>query len=149
LAFAVARAVALAVRDELLFRGIPLTAAARAGVPAPVARAFAALVGGASIVMIPGVSAAAVALAVAPGGRFAARWGRERGGVAGAHAAWTVLVGSVIHGGILDVEWTTGELAWGVGATGAPAWVAAAAMIAASLPLPRLPWPAASGRPDR
>jgi hypothetical protein len=147
-AFALARGAALATRDELLFRGIPLAAAARAGLPAPIGRGFAALVSGAAILMVPGVTAAALVLAVASGWLFASLWDKDRGAWAavGAHAAWMILVGSVLHGGIVDVGWTTGELASGAGAAGAPAWVAAAVLIAAAVALPRLPWPVIPGR---
>jgi hypothetical protein len=144
LAFAVARGAAVAVRDELLFRGIPLAAAARAGVPAPIARAFAALVSGAAILMFPGVTPAALAMAVASGWLFAALWERDRGAWAavGAHAAWVVLIGSGLHGGGLDIAWTNGELAIGASASGPPAWVATVVLVAAAAVLPRLRWPA-------
>lgn len=142
LAVAVARAAAVAVRDELLFRGVPLAAAARARVPAPVARAFAALVSGATVVMVPGVTPAAVALAIASGWLFAALWERDRGAWAavGAHGAWILLLGSALHGGLYEVEWTHGELAVGASAAGAPAWVAAALLTAAGFAVLRLPW---------
>jgi hypothetical protein len=151
IAFAVARAAAVSVRDELLFRGIPLAAAARAGLPAPIARGFSALVSGAAIVMVPGVTPAALALAVGSGWLFASLWERDRGAWAavGAHAAWALLVGSMIHGGVVDLEWTTGELAVGAAAAGAPAWVATAVVIAAAAVLPRLPWPTAPGPAPR
>jgi hypothetical protein len=145
LAFAVARAAAVSVRDELLFRGIPLAAAARAGVPAPIARGFSALVSGASLVLVPGVTPAALALAVASGWLFASLWEKDRGAWAavGAPAAWVLLLGSVLHGGVVDLAWTTGELTVGASAAGAPTWIACAALIAAAAILPRLPWPAA------
>ncbi len=135
LALAVARAAAVSVRDELLFRGIPLAAAARAGVPAPIARGFAALVSGAAIVMIPGASPAAVALAVASGWLFASLWERDRGAWAavGAHGAWVLLIGSMLHGGLFDVDWTTGNLAIGASAAGAPAWLAAGVLAVAGV----------------
>lgn len=142
LAVALARAAAVAVRDELLFRGIPLAAAVQARVPTPVARGFAALVSGATIVMLPGVTPAAVVLAIGSGWLFAALWECDRGAWAavGAHGAWSFLVGSVLHGGLFDVEWTHGELAVGASAAGAPAWVAAAVLTAAGFVVVRLPW---------
>jgi membrane protease YdiL (CAAX protease family) len=145
LAFAVARAAAVSVRDELLFRGVPLVAMARAGVPARIARAFSALVSGAALVLVPGVTPAALALAVVSGWLFAALWDRDRGAWAavGAHAAWVLLLGSVTHGGVLDLAWTTGELTVGASAAGAPAWAACAVLVAAAAILLRLPWPAA------
>ena len=95
--------------------------------------------------MVPGVTPAALALAVASGWLFASLWERDRGAWAavGAHAAWTLLVGSALHGGIVDLDWTRGELAVGAAAAGAPAWVATVCLIAAATLLPRLPWPAA------
>jgi membrane protease YdiL (CAAX protease family) len=146
LVLALVRVVATAVRDELLFRGIPLAAMARAGVPRAVARAFAALVSGAALVFVPGVSAGALALAVASGWLFAALWERDRGAWAaiGAHAAWALVVGSALHGGVVDAVWKQGELAVGIGASGAPAWVASAVLVLAAALLPKLPWPRAS-----
>jgi hypothetical protein len=143
LVLAVLRASALGARNELLFRGIPLAAAARAGVPVAAAQVFAALVSGADIAMVPGVTPAAVALAVASGWLSASLWTRDRGAWAavGAHAAWMLLVGSVLHGGLLDVDWTTGELAIGASAAGAPAWVAAGVLIAVGVGLRWVPWP--------
>jgi hypothetical protein len=146
LVFALLRVVATAVRDELLFRGIPLAASRRAGVPEPVARAFAALVSGAALVFVPGVSAGALALAVASGWLFAALWERDRGAWAaiGAHAVWALIVGSALHGGVVDAVWNHGELAVGIGASGAPAWVASAVLVLFAALLRKLPWPRAS-----
>jgi uncharacterized protein len=151
LAFAVARAAAIAVRDELLFRGLPLAAAARARVPASIAQAFAALVSGAAVAMIPGVTPAAVALAVGSGWLFAALWARDRGAWAavGGHAGWLLFVGSVLHGGLFDIDWTTGNLAAGASAAGAPAWVAAGVLVAAGFAVGRLPWPSGGGGEPR
>jgi hypothetical protein len=138
--FAVLRAAAVATRDELLYRGIPLAAAARAGVRPSVARAFAALVGGAAIALVPGSSPAAVALAVAGGWLSASLWARDRGawGAVGAAAAWQVLFGSVLHGGLFDVDWMVGNLAIGVGSWGPPAWLATAALAAAGVGVTRM-----------
>jgi hypothetical protein len=135
LVFALARAGAVAVRDELLYRGIPLFAAARAGVRAPVARVFSALTSGAAIALMPGVTPGAVALAVGSGWLFAALWERHRGAWAamGAHAAWVLLVGSGLHGGLFDFDWAVGNLAIGPSADGAPAWLAAVALAGAGV----------------
>jgi hypothetical protein len=145
LAFALVRAAALATRDELLFRGVTLRAAARAGIPASVARVFAALVGGAALVLVPGVTPGAVAVAVALGWLTARLWEHDRGAWAavGAHAMWLLIVGSALHGGLLDVEWTSGELAIGASASGPPAWLAAALLVVAAIVVGRLPWPRA------
>jgi hypothetical protein len=139
--FALLRAAAVAVRDELLYRGLPLAFAARAGVPAPVARVFAALTGGAAIALVPGVGLAAVALAVASGWLFASLWQRDRGAWAafGAHGAWILLFGSILHGGLFDTDWVVGNLAIGNTSTGAPAWLASALLVAAGLAVVWLP----------
>ena len=135
------RAAAIAVRDELIFRGIPLVAAARAGVPKPIARGFAALAGAAAIATLPGASPASITLTVASGWLFATLWQRDRGAwsAVGAHAAWALLTGAVLRGGLVDMAFREGNLGLGPRASGAPAWIAAAmALIAAAL-LPKLP----------
>lgn len=139
--FALLRAAAVAARDELLFRGIPLIAASRAGVPAPHARAFAALASGAALAFLPGASLAAVALAVASGWLYAGLWQRERGAflAIGAHTAWLLLFGSLLHGGLFDVDWVNGNIAIGATSSGLPAWLATASFVLAALVLPRIP----------
>ncbi|APR82446.1 Hypothetical protein A7982_07795 [Minicystis rosea] len=141
--FALIRAIAVAVRDEMLYRGIPILAAQRAGIPAPASRVFAALAGGAAIALYPGVSLAAIALSIGSGFLFASLWQKEGGSFAavGAHAAWLLLFGSLIHGGLFEVDFTVGNIAVGHGSTGAPAWLASGLCIVAALVLPRIPWP--------
>ena len=141
LGFALVRAAAVGVRNELLYRGIPLFAAARAGVPPRVARVFSALVSGAAIALMPGVTAGAVALAVGGGWLFASLWQRDRGAWAaiGAHAMWVLTIGSIVHGGLFDLDWSVGNLAVGPSAEGAPAWLAAAALAAAGLAVAAIP----------
>jgi hypothetical protein len=128
LGLAAARAVGLAVRDELLFRGLVIGVAARAGLPPAAGLGFAALAGGASVALERGASAASVTLVVASGLLFAALWRRGRGAfqAVGAHAAFTLLAGAGLRGGALEVTWSSGLLAPGVRAQGAPAWAAAA-----------------------
>ena len=98
----VLRSAAVAVRDELVFRGIPLVAAARAGISKPIARGFAALAGAASIASLPGASPASLVLTAASGWLFATLWQRDRGAwsAVGAHAAWALLTGAVLRGGL-------------------------------------------------
>jgi membrane protease YdiL (CAAX protease family) len=137
----VLRCAAIAVRDELIFRGIPLVAAERAGVPAPIARGFAALANAAVIASLPGVSAASLVLAAATGWLFATLWQRDRGAwsAVGAHAAWALLTGALLRGGIVDMAFKEGNFGLGPRASGAPAWIAAAVAVAAAVVLPRLP----------
>ncbi len=138
----VLRSAAIAVRDELVFRGIPIVAAQRAGVPAPAARAFAALAGTASIASLPGASAASLVLAAATGWLFATLWQRDRGAwsAVGAHAAWALLTGALLRGGLVDMAFKEGNLVLGPRASGAPAWIAAGVAVIAAVALPRLPW---------
>ncbi len=141
LALAVIRAGSLGVRDELLFRGIPLAACMRAGVRPLHARLFAALAGAAPLALAPGASITSVALAVALGWLFASLWQQERSGysAAAAHAAYLLIVRAFLHGELLDLEWTTGALSIGARASGPPAVIVAITAIAAALLLPRLP----------
>lgn len=137
----VLRSAAVAVRDELVFRGIPLVAAARAGVSKPIARGFAALAGAASIAALPGASPASMVLTAASGWLFATLWQRDRGAwsAVGAHAAWALLTGAVLRGGLIDISFREGNLGLGPRASGAPAWIAAAIALVAAALLPRLP----------
>jgi hypothetical protein len=127
IAFAILRSAALGVRDELMLRGIVLTAAARAGVSPLVAAVVAALAGGATLMLAPSVSPGAIALAVSSGFFFALLWQRFRGAWAavGAHAFWIFLIGSVIRGSVIDVSWASGSLTAGGRSTGGAAWLAA------------------------
>jgi uncharacterized protein len=138
---AILRSAAVAVRDELVFRGIPLVAAARAGVPKPVARGFAALAGAASIALLPGAGPASIALSAAYGWLFATLWQRDRGAwsAVGAHGAWALLTGALLRGGLVDIAFREGNLGLGPRASGAPAWIAAGVAIVAAAVLPRLP----------
>jgi membrane protease YdiL (CAAX protease family) len=124
-------ASAIAVRDELLYRGLPLLFAARAGLPWWSAVIFGAL---ASPSAFAGgdISAAAVALAVANGALFAMLYVRLRGAWAavGAHAAWATVTEILARGTFFEVRWTSGELATGEMANGPPAWIGAALALA-------------------
>jgi hypothetical protein len=136
------RAAAIGVRDELLFRGIPLMAAARAGVPPLVARGFAALTGAAAIALVPGTSPAAVALAAGSGLLFATLWQRDQGAFAavGAHSALVLFTGALLRGGLLDATFARGSvITLGPRAAGAPAWLAAGTAVALAILLPRFP----------
>ncbi|WP_437598008.1 hypothetical protein WMF28_35465 [Sorangium sp. So ce590] len=130
--FAVARAIALAVRDELLLTGIPFAAAARAGVSSRHAFAFSVLAHGAALGLAPGATASSFALTSALGALAAALFLRGRGAFApiAAHASFIALAGAGLRGSLLDVTWVDGALAVGTRAFGPPAWLAAAALAA-------------------
>ena len=145
--FAVARAIALAVRDELLLTGIPFAAAARAGLSARAALVFSALAHGAALGLAPGASASSFALATALGALAAALFLRGRGVFAAVavHASFTALAGAGLRGALLDATWVDGALATGTQAFGRPAWLGAALLaILAALALR-----AAGPQPDR
>lgn len=150
IALALARAAGLAVRDELLYRGLVLTIASRARVPDRFAIPFAAVAGAAPIVLVPGATAAAVALALTSGLAFAVLWRRGRGAWApiGAHAAWVLFAGALVRGYLLDVQWSRGLLTEGALAKGAPALVAALGWAATAWVLARRRR-ARPARPDR
>ncbi|WP_437810223.1 CPBP family glutamic-type intramembrane protease [Sorangium sp. So ce1078] len=145
--FAVARAIALAVRDELLLTGIPFATAARAGFSSRHAIAFSALAHGAALGLAPGATASSFALAIALGALAAALFLRGRGALApvAAHASFIALAGAGLRGSLLDVTWADGALAAGTRAYGPPAWLAAAALVA----LAALVLRAGASRPDR
>ncbi|AUX47044.1 hypothetical protein SOCE26_085560 [Sorangium cellulosum] len=130
--FALARAVALAVRDELLLTGIPFATAARAGLSSRYALGFSALAHGAAIGLAPGASASSFALAAALGALTAALWRRGRGAFAAvaAHASFIALAGAGLRGALLDATWADGALAAGTRAFGRPAWLTAIALAA-------------------
>ncbi|NUO50018.1 MAG: CPBP family intramembrane metalloprotease [Polyangiaceae bacterium] len=118
---------AIAVRDELLYRGLPLLFAARAGLPIWTAVAFGAL---ASPSTFAGghPSAAAIALAVSNGALFGTLYVRTKSawGAVGAHAAWALVTDMLARGTLFEVRWGAGELATGEAAAGPPAFVGAA-----------------------
>jgi hypothetical protein len=124
-------ASAVAVRDELLYRGLPLLFAARAGVPIWTAVVFGAL---ASPSAFAGgnPSAASVVLAVANGALFATLYVRTKSawGAVGAHTAWALVTDVIARGTLFEVRWTAGELATGEAAAGPPAFVGAALALA-------------------
>ena len=144
---AVLRAVCIGARDELLFRGIPLAAAARARLPRSAAIAFGVLAGGASLALLPSVTPAAIALEIAAGLAFALLW--RFGTIAGvaAHATWVLLVGSALHGSMLDVVRTRGALTVGAHADGLPAALGGAALLVSTFAMLR--WARRRARSDR
>ncbi len=135
LALGLVRAGAVAVRDELLFRGLVLAVVARAGLPVAAGLGFSAVAGGAAVALERGSSPASVALVVASGLLFAVLWRRDRGAfqAVGAHAAVALLAGVGLRGGLIEVTWASGLLGAGTHAQGAPAWVAAIGCLAIAL----------------
>jgi uncharacterized protein len=122
---------AVAVRDELLYRGLPLLFAARAGLPIWTAVAFGAL---ASPSAFAGgnPSIAAVVLAVSNGALFGTLYVRTKSawGAVGAHTAWALVTEVLARGTFFEVRWTSGELGTGEAAAGPPAFIGAALALA-------------------
>lgn len=136
-------AAAVAVRDELLFRGLPLHFAARAGLPIWAAVAFGALASPSAFVAASSLSAAAVILAIANGALFGVLYAKTKSAwtAVGAHAAWTITTDVIARGGLFEARWSNGELASADAASGPPAYLAAALAVAASIAIllaPRL-----------
>lgn len=121
------RAAAVGARDELLFRGLPLVVAKRAGIPLPWAVGFAALLGAASLLYMPGTSWQALVLMASQGVLYGILWTRTGAAYAPvvAHAGWAFLSGIGLRGGFLEVTWGSGALAEGTQAKGAAALGAA------------------------
>jgi membrane protease YdiL (CAAX protease family) len=137
LLLALLRAVGVGVRDELLFRGLVLTIAARAGVRARYAVAFAALAGGAAIALLPDATPEAVLLTIASGAAFALlyRWRKGAWAAIGAHVAWVFFGGTALRGTLIEVTWAQGQLSDTVRAAGAPAVLATLGWTIAALAL--------------
>ncbi len=121
-----------AVRDELLYRGLPILFAARAGVPRWAVVAFAALASPSGFLFTAATTPGAVALSIGAGALFAVLYLYGRGAwiAVGAHASFAIVTDVLARGGLADLQWASGELAEGAAATGAPAYVGAAIAIA-------------------
>lgn len=135
LAYGVIRSIAFGVRDGLLYAGLPLYFVGRAkGTPKVAGVVFGALAAGAAIALQPQATPAGVTLAVAVAAAVAAFWAHDGVGWAalGVAAGFPLFAGSVLRGGLVDVDWEWGKglLAPGLKADGAPAWIAAAGFLA-------------------
>jgi len=123
LVFGLLRSVADSVRDELLYRGLPLYVAMRAGVSLPLAVGYAALAGITPFVLVERLSLEALLVSAVQGVLFAMLWVRTNAAWASvsAHAAWFFLAGVGLRGAILEVSWTRGFLAENERIRGLPA----------------------------
>lgn len=125
LIFGVLRSAADGVRDELLYRGLPLLVALRAGVPRHLAIAYAALAGAAPMILTERLSWEALLVALVQGVLFAMLWVRTNAAwtSVSAHAAWFFLAGVGLRGAIVEVSWTSGLLAENARIRGLPAMI--------------------------
>lgn len=130
LLFGALRGGAEGVRDELLYRGLPLLVAERARVPRPWTIGYCALAG-ATPLLLDQVSLEALLQTISLGILFTMLWIRTKAAWApiSAHAAWFFLAGIGLRGAIIDVSWTSGMLAENGRTRGLPAVVCAAATI--------------------
>jgi len=130
LLFGALRGGAEGVRDELLYRGLPIVVAERARVPGTWTIGYCALAG-ASPLLLEQVSFEAILQAVSLGVLFTMLWVRTKAAWApiSAHAAWFFLAGIGLRGAVLDVSWTSGMLAENGRTRGLPAVVCTAATI--------------------
>lgn len=134
LGLGVAGPLAMAARDELLYRGVPM-AIAGGRVPDRYLLPFVALLGAAPIVLQPGASVIGVVLAISSGAFFAVCWRLGRGAYVpwGAHAGWLFMAGAGVHGGLLDAWFRDGVLVPISRAHGTIAWLAAVVFAIAAL----------------
>lgn len=137
LLLALLRAAAMAVRNELLFRGITFATAARTGLPNSIALAFGAFAGGASMAFASSFGPAAIALSMASGFFFGVLWLRFQSAWAAlsAHTLFLFLIGPGLRGGLLDIGWSSGALAPNHRSFGGAAWLCASVFTAAAIVL--------------
>lgn len=141
LLLALLAALGTAMREELLYRVLPLHVAERARVPTWAALAFAASLSVAASAFHPQATLAGLALELGKGLLFASLAHHLRGAWApmAAHMSWAFLVGAGARGGLLEVAFSQGELEGGALSSGAPAWFAAGLAAALGLfAVPRL-----------
>jgi hypothetical protein len=126
LGLGLATPLAIAARDEMLYRGLPL-AVMRDLIPDRWALPFTALLGAAPVVLRPGASVIGVVLAAAAGAFFAILWRLGRGGWTawGAHAGFLFMAGAGLHGALLDTWFRDGAVVPFARAHGNPAWLGA------------------------
>ncbi|UQA62219.1 type II CAAX prenyl endopeptidase Rce1 family protein [Polyangium aurulentum] len=139
------RAGASGVRDELLYRGLPLLVGARVGLGARASIGYAALAGASALLLVPGASVESLVLATALGVLFAVIWQRsgEAWGAVAAHAGWVFFAGAALRGGLVEATWVSGALGEGARARGLAALVAAVVSLGAAAAVWRW-WPKGS-----
>lgn len=120
------RSLVAAFRDEVLYRGIPLTLARRVDIPDGYTVVFTALLGAAPLVGAPTFRFEAVLLAFAAGLFFASLFRAGWGRIAFlAHAGWLFLADVAFRGALLDVVFSKGNLGPFARSSGLVAYLAA------------------------
>lgn len=122
LVFGLLRSTADGVRTELLYRGLPIFVAMRAGVRPALAIGYAALAGAAPLVLVEHLPWEALLVSVSQGVLFAMLWVRTNAAWASvsAHATWLFLVGVGLRGVVVDASWRSGFLGEGARIRGLP-----------------------------
>lgn len=125
----VGESVAVAYRDEVFLRGLPLLFARRAKVPPALCVLFAVATGVAHVVLAPNAAPLGLALVAASGLLFAVLWWRtsELLVPVAAHAAWRILTEVLLAGDALDLD--PGKLPTSVAAGGPLAWATVGSML--------------------
>ncbi len=126
-------AITQAMRDELLFRALPLRFLREANVPDRAAIVFVTLLSPTTF-LHTGPSVAAVVFSLSSGLLFSIVYVRMAGAWAAitAHAVLLVLTGPLLRGGLLEAAFHHGELADGALASGAPAFIASGMFLLAA-----------------
>ncbi len=124
LVFGLLRGVANGVRDEFLYRGLPLLVAQRVGIRPFWAIGYAGLLGVAPLLFAERLSWEALMVFACQGVLLAMLWIRTNAAWASvsAHAVWFFLAGAGLRGSVLDVSWTNGMLAESTSIRGLPAF---------------------------
>jgi hypothetical protein len=140
----VAEGLAVAYRDEVWLRGLPLFFARRAGLSPRVTLPYLVATGVCVVALEPAAKLPGLALTAANGLAFAALWLRtgDPWAPVAAHGAWRVASDVVLAGDVLELE--PSKLPTTVGASGILAWIGVAAAVGVALSVSRaLPAPAA------
>ena len=140
---------AIAYRDELWLRGLPLFFARRAGVSDRVSLLYVVATGVCAVLVDPGAKPTGLLLVAASSFAYASLWlsTRDLWAAVGAHAVWRVAGDVVFAGDLLQLE--PQKLPTTPGASGILAWVSALAMIGVALAVWRRVPKAGRGAPSR
>ncbi len=142
LLFTFVEVAAIAYRNELWLRGMPLYIARRAGVDHRWATAYTVLLAVGAVLLMRGSGWQGLVLVASSGLFFALQWqrGSHRWTVVAAHAAWLLLADGLLAGEVLRVGKQAGRIGGGASATGPFAWVASLGFLVAAAMTWRARW---------
>ncbi|MBM4375879.1 MAG: CPBP family intramembrane metalloprotease [Deltaproteobacteria bacterium] len=129
----VAESLAVAYRDEVWLRGLPLYFARRAGLSSRVTLPYLVATGVCAVALDPVAKVSGLALTAANGLAFAALWLRtgDPWAPVAAHGAWRIASDVVFAGDVVELE--PSKIPTSVGASGILAWVGVAAALGVAL----------------